>query len=122
MAPNAMPSEQAKPTVEASVVRRSSGENRATMLGRLSVPAFRLAAQIGDPGKNGRITISGNAGIRPEISKYRHGACWNSGLMVPKIGVNNSGMAMGGNESLKSRQSPAATATIKPPSEENACV
>ena len=45
------------------------------MLGRCSVPAARFAAQAGDSGKNGRITISGMAGISPDISVYRQAAC-----------------------------------------------
>ena len=50
------------------VVRRSSGENSSAMLGRRSVPAARFCAQTGDSGRNGRIAISGMAGIRPDIS------------------------------------------------------
>ena len=50
------------------VVRRSSGANSPAMLGRLSVPADFLAAHFGDSGRNGRITISGIAGIKPDIS------------------------------------------------------
>ena len=38
------------------------------MLGRFKVPAAFLPAQAGDSGKKGRITISGMAGIRPDIS------------------------------------------------------
>src|SRR5262245_10507531 len=121
MAPNAMPSEQAKPMAVVIVVLRRSGANRAAMLGRLSVPALRLAAHTGDSGKNGRMTISGIAGIRPEISKYRHGACWFAGSIVP-IHERKLGIVIGGKESLKSAQMPAATATSKPPNDENACV
>ena len=49
------------------VVRRSSGENNAAMLGRLSVPAARRSCQIGDSGRNGLITMRGIAGITPDI-------------------------------------------------------
>ena len=59
---------QANPSAVTIVVRRSSGAKSAAMLGRLSVPAARLAAQIGDSGRKGRIRISGKAGIRPDIS------------------------------------------------------
>ena len=54
--------------VVSRVVRRYSGENNSQMLGRLSVPAAFFACHLGDSGKNGRITISGIAGISPLIS------------------------------------------------------
>ena len=42
--------------------------------GRRSVPAAFFAAQVGDSGRKGRITIKGIAGIRPEIKVYRQEA------------------------------------------------
>lgn len=45
-----------------------AGENSSAMLGRLSVPAAFFAAHLGDSGRNGRITISGSAGMMPLIS------------------------------------------------------
>ena len=56
------------------VVRRRPGLNSSAMLGRLSVPAWRFFIHAGDSGKNGRITISGNAGIKPDIKRYRQSA------------------------------------------------
>ena len=50
------------------VVRRSSGEKSAAMLGRLSVPAAFFCCQAGDSGRNGRMRISGIAGITPDMS------------------------------------------------------
>ena len=50
------------------VVRRSCGEKSSAMLGRLSVPAAFFSAHSGDSGRNGRIRISGIAGITPDIS------------------------------------------------------
>ena len=50
------------------VVRRSSGVNSAAKLGRFSVPAFFFSCHSGDSGRNGRINISGMAGMTPEIS------------------------------------------------------
>jgi hypothetical protein len=50
------------------VVRRSSGAKSAAMLGRLSVPAARFCAHTGDSGRNGRMRISGIAGMMPDIS------------------------------------------------------
>ena len=56
-------------------VRANSGENSAAIVGRLSVPVLRFSAQTGDSGKNGRMMISGIAGMSPEINVYRHGSC-----------------------------------------------
>ena len=53
------------------VVLRYWGWNSSTMLGRLSVPAAFFCCQTGDSGRNGRIRMSGSAGITPEISVYR---------------------------------------------------
>ena len=50
------------------VVRRNCGAKTSARLGRLSVPADFFAAQTGDSGKKGRITINGIAGIKPEMS------------------------------------------------------
>ena len=57
------------------VVRRRSGLNSSAKLGRRSVPAALFCSQAGDSGRNGRIRISGNAGMTPDISVYRH-ASW----------------------------------------------
>jgi hypothetical protein len=38
------------------------------MLGRFNVPAARFSCQIGDSGRKGRMTMSGMAGIKPDIS------------------------------------------------------
>ena len=50
------------------VVRLSSGLKIAARLGRLSVPAARFACQAGDSGRNGRMMMSGSAGMMPDIS------------------------------------------------------
>ena len=50
------------------VVFASSGLKSSAMLGRLSCPAFRLRSHSGDSGSNGRMRISGMAGMMPEIS------------------------------------------------------
>ena len=52
----------------ARLVRRYAGANRAPRLGRFSVPAAFLAAQTGLSGRNGRMMISGIAGISPDMS------------------------------------------------------
>ena len=39
------------------------------------IPAAFFARQVGESGRKGRITMSGRAGITPDISVYRHGAC-----------------------------------------------
>ncbi len=38
------------------------------MLGRLSVPAVFFCCQIGDSGRNGRMRMSGMAGMTPDMS------------------------------------------------------
>jgi hypothetical protein len=50
-----------------SVTRRYCGAKSSAMLGRFSVPAARCAFQIGDSGRNGRITMTGIAGMTPVI-------------------------------------------------------
>ena len=50
------------------VVRRSAGANSSAKLGRCSVPAAFFGCHTGDSGRNGRIRISGIAGITPDIS------------------------------------------------------
>jgi len=50
------------------VVRRKRGRNSSARLGRRSVPAFRFSIHIGDSGRNGRASISGIAGMTPEMS------------------------------------------------------
>ena len=44
------------------------GLNSSIKLGRCSVPAAFMAAHLGDSGRNGRMIISGMAGMIPEIS------------------------------------------------------
>ncbi len=68
IAPNAAPYAHANMIVVTIVVRRRSGANSAAMLGRLSVPAAFFCCQAGDSGRNGRIRISGMAGMTPDIS------------------------------------------------------
>ena len=68
IAPKAAPSVQANMIVVTIVVRRSAGENSSPRLGRRSVPAARFSAHTGDSGRNGRIRMSGIAGINPDIS------------------------------------------------------
>ena len=67
MAPKAAPKLQANMIVVTIVVFRNCGAKSCAMLGRLSVPAARFCRQIGDSGRKGRITISGIAGITPDI-------------------------------------------------------
>src|SRR5689334_13981571 len=57
--------------VVTTVVRRSWGEKSAPTLGRRSVPAAFFRRHAGDSGRNGRMTISGIAGISPDIIVYR---------------------------------------------------
>ena len=45
-----------------------AGWNNSPKLGRRSVPVCFFARQIGDSGRKGRITISGIAGTRPDMS------------------------------------------------------
>ena len=69
MAPNAAPKLHANMIVVTIVVRAELRARTArAMLGRLSVPACFFCCQIGDSGRNGRMTISGIAGITPDIS------------------------------------------------------
>ena len=67
MAPNAAPYTIAYINVVTRVVRRRSGDSSARKLGRLSVPAARLSAHVGDSGRKGRSSMSGMAGITPDI-------------------------------------------------------
>ena len=83
IAPNAAPYDIANISVVTIVVRRSSGANSAAMLGRLSVPDAFFCCQIGDSGRNGRMTISGIAGITPDMTVYRHGACGSAIPCMP---------------------------------------
>ena len=46
--------------------RRNCGEKSSAKLGRCSIPACFLATHAGDSGKNGRMMMSGIAGITPE--------------------------------------------------------
>ena len=55
-------------TAVTMVVWANSGVNSAPRLARLSWPVSRLRAQTGDSGRNGRMRISGIAGISPEMS------------------------------------------------------
>ena len=50
------------------VVRANRGWKSSPKHGRFSVPAGFFSRHTGDSGRNGRITISGIAGIRPDIS------------------------------------------------------
>ena len=49
-----------------------------------ALPAARCAFQIGDSGRNGRIRISGIAGMTPDITVYRHTACGFCTGSMPK--------------------------------------
>ena len=115
---------QANPIVVTIVVRRSSGENSAAMLGRLSVPASRFCAQTGDSGRNGRMRISGIAGIRPDISVYRHGGVLmdRSRSMPSERQEARASRWPGKLVAVLRRAMPLATATSSPPTDENACV
>ena len=68
MAPNAAPYANANISVVTMVVRRSSGVNSCAIDGRRNVPAAFFACQAGDSGRNGRMMISGSAGMTPETS------------------------------------------------------
>src|SRR6266550_1138797 len=74
IAPNAAPYEHANMIVVMIVVRASSGEKIAARLGRRIVPDNFFNRHAGDSGRNGRMMISGIAGMSPEISVYRHAA------------------------------------------------
>ena len=50
------------------VVRRSSGLNNSSRLGRFSFPAAFFSAHTGDSGRKGRMMMSGRAGITPDIN------------------------------------------------------
>ena len=103
------------------VVRRNSGENSSPMLGRCSVPAAFFAAHLGDSGRNGRMMISGIAGISPLISVYRH-----AGLRIRRSARGSipeiRACAIAGNCSACRAIRPLTIATSKPPNDENACV
>ena len=51
-----------------TVVRTSAGLKSSRMLGRRNVPVAFFSAHTGLSGRNGRIRISGSAGITPEMS------------------------------------------------------
>ena len=68
IAPNDAAYPHAIMTVVTIVVRRNRGRNSSAKLGRLSVPAFRFSIHMGDSGRNGRMSISGIAGMMPDIS------------------------------------------------------
>src|SRR5579872_5125344 len=102
------------------VVRRSRGSKSSVRLGRLSAPAAFFAAQAGDSGRNGRITISGMAGINPDINVYRH-AAWESLIAPPKT-LSAPGRSIAGRRLAQRIASPFAPATKSPPIDENACV
>ena len=89
------------------------------MLGRFSVPAIFLFFQAGDSGKNGRIKISGIAGINPEINVYRQAACGSA--IVPSE-LKNSGIGTAGNSAAHFTDRLLANATSNPPTELKACV
>jgi len=55
-------------SVVTTVVRRRAGLKSSAMLGRFSVPAALRSRQIGDSGRNGRMRISGIAGMIPDMS------------------------------------------------------
>ena len=68
MAPNAAANAHAIITVVTIVVVRNRDWNSSPMLGRLSVPSSFFCRQVGDSGRNGRMMMSGMAGMRPDIS------------------------------------------------------
>ena len=68
MAPNAAANAHAIITVVTIVVVRNCGWKSSPKLGRLSVPAVFFSRQVGDSGRNGRMRISGIAGMTPDIS------------------------------------------------------
>ena len=68
MAPNAAAYAAAIITVVTMVVLRKRGLNSSAKLGRLSVPASFFTFQVGDSGRNGRITMRGIAGMIPDIN------------------------------------------------------
>ena len=68
IAPNAAPYAHAIMIVVTIVVRRNCGRNSSAKLGRFSVPAAFFSCHAGDSGRNGRMMISGIAGMTPDIS------------------------------------------------------
>ena len=68
MAPNAAAYAHAIMTVVTMVVRRNCGWNSSAKLGRCRVPARFFSCHAGDSGRNGRMSISGIAGMTPDIS------------------------------------------------------
>src|SRR5262245_37942634 len=102
------------------VVRRSSGANSSRKLGRFKVPASFFFCHEGDSGKNGRMTISGIAGINPDINVYRHAA---SGFLISPRKLKKLGNSTeNGMSAAYFTASPLAYATSNPPNELNACV
>src|SRR5262249_18479823 len=101
------------------VVRRNCGAYSSATLGRFSVPAAFFSLQSGDSGRNGRMTISGIAGIKPEIIVYRQAACGSD--TVPSA-LKNSGKRTAGKSAAHLIARLLANATIKPPNELHACV
>ena len=85
------------------------------MLGRLRVPAARLRSHAGDSGRNGRMMMSGMAGMTPDITVYRQGAC-GSVIVPPRSALS------AGSEGASDTQRPLTVATSSPPSDEKACV
>ncbi len=67
MAPNAAANAHAIMIVVTIVVLRNSGRKISPRPGRLSVPARFFSCQVGDSGRNGRMTMSGMAGMTPDI-------------------------------------------------------
>src|SRR5665213_2906279 len=104
-APNAVAKLQANSKAVTMEVRRYFGMNNSPILGRLSVPASFFFSQAGDSGRNGRMKISGKAGITPEIKVQRQASC------SPRIAGNCVRYA------LTSKKEPVAN---MPPNEENA--
>jgi hypothetical protein len=100
------------------VVRRRSLLNNAAILGRFNVPASFACCHFGDSGRNGRIKISGMAGMSPDISVYRHAAL-PLAISPPKK-LSHSGRLTAGSEAAHVNASPLAIATSSPPMEENA--
>ena len=97
------------------VVRRSSGENSAAMLGRLSVPALFFCCQIGDSGRNGRIRISGIAGMHAGHQR----------VAPRRVRILDADAERDDRRQAAPRRSthrPLTVATSRPPSDENACV
>src|SRR5262245_20827628 len=96
--------------VETRVTRLRAGENSSLMLGRFNVPAARFSLHTGDSGRNGRITMSGRAGITPLIRVYRQAACDS---LTPKPEI-------AGRLAAYATHSPLIEATRRPPKFEHA--